>query len=155
MEICEPTSKTCAVSIALPQWYLTMHLPIVNELLYDIAVLHPLMLKEDQAFQVIRRTAIGQDYVGQLTNEWKIYQGQEIPQDWSSLEFMSMDPTPTEKFTTTGKSVRDAKLNRLTTLLWPTKASEELCFLTHDMLIVYILNMLLLGYFGSVKYYMG
>ena len=34
--------------------YLTMHLPFANELLYDLAVLHPLMLKEDQ---VIHRTA--------------------------------------------------------------------------------------------------
>ena len=42
-----------------------------------------LMLKGGQ---VIRWTAkkhiIRQDYVGQLTDEWKIYQGQEIPEDW-------------------------------------------------------------------------
>ena len=34
--------------------YLTGHLPFANELFYDLAVLHPLMLKEDQACQVIR-----------------------------------------------------------------------------------------------------
>ena len=65
--------------------YLTRYLPFANELLYDLAVLHPLMLKEGH---VIRRTAkklsqiIRQDYVGQLTDEWKIYQCQEIPEDW-------------------------------------------------------------------------
>ena len=37
--------------------YLTRHLPFVNELLHDLVVLHPLMLKEDQASQVIRITA--------------------------------------------------------------------------------------------------
>ena len=68
--------------------YLTRHLPFANELLNDLAVLHPLMLKEDQGCHVIRRTAkklsqiIRQDYVGQVTDEWKIYQGQEIPEDW-------------------------------------------------------------------------
>ena len=70
--------------------YLTRHLPFANELyiiLYDISVLHPRMLREDQTCHVIRRTAkklsqiIRQDYVGQLTDEWKIYQGQEIPED--------------------------------------------------------------------------
>ena len=46
------------------------------------------MLKEDQACQVIRRTAkklsqiITQDYVDEPTDEWKIYQGQEIPEGW-------------------------------------------------------------------------
>ena len=34
--------------------YLTGHLPFLNELFYDLAVLPPLMLKEDQACQVIR-----------------------------------------------------------------------------------------------------
>ena len=34
--------------------YLTGHLPFANELFYDLAVLHPLMLKEDQDCQVIR-----------------------------------------------------------------------------------------------------
>ena len=42
-----------------------------------------------------------------------------------------MDPTHTEKFTTTEKSVRDARLNRLNTLLCPTKACEGLLCLTH------------------------
>ena len=48
------------------------------------------MFKEDQACQVIRITAkkesqiIRQDYVDQLPDEWKIYQGQEIPEDWYS-----------------------------------------------------------------------
>ena len=64
--------------------YLTMHLPFANEL----AVLYPLMLKEDQVCQLIRRTVkklshiIRQDYVGQLTYEWKIYHGQESTEDW-------------------------------------------------------------------------
>ena len=68
--------------------YLTRHIPFANELLYDLAVLHPLMLKEDQACPVIRRTAeklsqlIRQDYVDQLTDEWTIYQGQDITDDW-------------------------------------------------------------------------
>ena len=67
--------------------YLTRHIPFANELLYDLAVLHPLMLKEDQTCHVIRKTAnelsqiIRQDYVGQVTDEWKIYQGHEIPED--------------------------------------------------------------------------
>ena len=67
--------------------YLTRHLSFVNELLYDLVILHPLMLKEDQSCQVIHITAkklsqiIRQDYAVQLTDEWKIYQGQEIPED--------------------------------------------------------------------------
>ena len=50
--------------------YLSRHLTFANELLYDLAVLHSLMFKEDQACQLIRRTAkklsqiIRQDYVG-------------------------------------------------------------------------------------------
>ena len=45
-------------------------------------------LTRDKACQVIRWTAkklshiIRQDYVVQLTDEWKIYQGQEIPEVW-------------------------------------------------------------------------
>ena len=67
--------------------YLTRHLIFANELFYDLAVLHPLMLKEDQACQIIRCTAnklshIRQDYASQLTDEYKIYRGQEIPVDW-------------------------------------------------------------------------
>ena len=94
MEIGEPTSKTvkklrqkqqkraimdmCSFYRTATR-YMTRHLPCANELLYDLVVLYPLMLKEDQASQVIRRTAkklsqiIRQDYVGQLTDEWKIY----------------------------------------------------------------------------------
>ena len=77
------------------------HLPFANELLYDLAVFYRLKLKEDQACQVIRRTAkklsqiIRQDYVGQLTDEWKIYQGQDIPEECTSLDIKEMDPTPT------------------------------------------------------------
>ena len=33
--------------------YLARHLPFANKLFYDLAVLHPLMLKEDQTCQVI------------------------------------------------------------------------------------------------------
>ena len=64
---------------------LTIHLPRSNELLHDLAVLHPLMHKEDLACQVRRRTEkklpqiIKQDHVGRLTDEWKIYQRQKIP----------------------------------------------------------------------------
>ena len=78
--------------------YLTRHLPFPNELLYDLTVLHPLMLKEDQACQVICRTAkklsqiIRQHYVDQLTNEWKIYQGAEDPRGlalhWTSRRWV-------------------------------------------------------------------
>ena len=68
--------------------YLTRHLPIANELLHYLAVLHPHMLKEDPEYQVIRRTAktlaqiIRQDYVCRLTDKWKINQGHKIPEDW-------------------------------------------------------------------------
>ena len=34
--------------------YLNRHIPFANELFYDLAVLDPLMLKEDQACQVMR-----------------------------------------------------------------------------------------------------
>ena len=63
MEIGEPTSKTLKklrqeqkkrAIIDMCSFY--RHIPFANELLYDLAVLHPLMLKEDQAGQVIRRT---------------------------------------------------------------------------------------------------
>ena len=49
----------------------------------------------------------------------------------TSLDIKEMDPTHTEKFTTTEKSVWDAKLNRHTTLLSPTKACEGLLCITH------------------------
>ena len=84
MEIGEPSSKIIVQFLSHATRYLTRLLPFVNELLYALAVLHPLMLKEGQ---VIRRTAkklsqiIRQDNVGQLTDEWKIYQGHEIPED--------------------------------------------------------------------------
>ena len=101
MEIGEPTSKTLIILrqeqqkraiMDMCSFYLTAtrsvtrHLRFANERLYDIPVLHPLILKEAQACQVIHWTAkklshiIRQDYVGQLTDEWKIYQGQEIPE---------------------------------------------------------------------------
>ena len=70
MEISEPISKTLKKLRREPQQraiimdmccfyctasrYLTRHLPFANELLYDLAVHHPLMLKEDEACQVIR-----------------------------------------------------------------------------------------------------
>ena len=68
MEIGEPTSKTLkelrqeqqkraimdmCIFYRTATMYLTRHLPFANELFYDLAVLHPLMLKEDQACQVI------------------------------------------------------------------------------------------------------
>ena len=103
MEIGEPTSKTlnklkqeqqkraimgmCSFYCNVTR-YLTRHLPFANERFYDLPILHLLILKEDLACQVIRITSnklsqlIRQDYVGQLTDEWKIYQGQEIPEDW-------------------------------------------------------------------------
>ena len=68
--------------------YLMSRLPLDNELLKDLAVLHPLMHKEDHAVHAIRRTAkklpqiINEDDLGRLTNEWKIYQGQNIPEEW-------------------------------------------------------------------------
>ena len=55
----------------------------MNYYIYDLAVIH----KEDQAYQVKCRTdkplpqIIKQDDVGRLTDEWKIYQGQDIPED--------------------------------------------------------------------------
>ena len=48
------------------------------------------------------------------------------------LGINEMDPTPTETLTTTEKSLRDAKLNMLTTLLCPTKGCEGLLCQTHD-----------------------
>ena len=64
MEIGEPTLKTlkklrqeqrkrvildmCSFDRTATM-YLTRHIPFANELLYDISVLHPRMLKEDQA----------------------------------------------------------------------------------------------------------
>ena len=60
---------------------------------------------------------IRQGYVGQQTDEWKIYQGQEIPENWYL--------TPTENIT--GKSVRNGKLNRFTTLLCPAMLVNCTC----------------------------
>ena len=42
-----------------------------------------------------------------------------------------MDPTPTEKLTTTGQECSGYKINRLTTLLCHTKGYNSLHFLTH------------------------
>ena len=108
MEIGEPTSKTLKKMRQKQQKmrYLTRHLPLVNDLLNDLAVLHPLMLKEDLACQVIRRTVkklsqIRLDYVGQFTDEWKKYKGQEIPED-GYITGHQGDGSNTEKLTTTG-----------------------------------------------------
>ena len=100
--------------------YRTRHHPFPNELLYALAVLHPLMLKEGQ---VIRRTTkklshiIRQDYVGQLTDEWKIYHGRYprvLVHHWTSRRWIQhlLNSWQLEK------SVRDAKLNSITTLLF-------------------------------------
>ena len=118
--------------------YLTRHLPFANELFYDLAVLHLLMFKEVQACHVIRWFAkklshiIRQDYVGQLTDEWKIYQGQEIPEDWYIIGHQGDGSQHILKsFPLLKNIIRAAKLNRLTTLLCPIKACEGLLCLTH------------------------
>ena len=101
---------------------LTRHLPFVNELLHDLAVLHPLMLKNDQ---VIGRTAkkishtIRQDYLSRLTDEWKIYQWQKIPEDGYITGHQGDGSNTYRKVYHYSQSVQDEKFNRLTILLQP------------------------------------
>ena len=90
MEMGEPTSKTLKklrqaqqkrVIMDMCSFYRTaekdrtMHLPLANELIHDLAIHHPLMYKEDLACQVIRRTEkklpqiIRQNDIDRLTDE--------------------------------------------------------------------------------------
>ena len=119
--------------------YLTRHLPFANELFYDLAVLHPLMLKEDQAdlsgYTLNCKETIAYNQTGlcRPTNWWM----EDIPRagdsrglvhHWTSKRWIQhiLKSLPLLK-----RSVRDAKLNRLTTLLCTTTACEGLLCITH------------------------
>ena len=68
--------------------YLMAHLSINNQLLKDLSAVHPLQRKEGQTALQIRRIAkmlpqiIKEEEIGQLSDEWKVYQSQEIPKQW-------------------------------------------------------------------------
>jgi len=110
--------------------YLTNHLPIDNELLRDLAALHPLMHKEDQTSQTIRMTAkklpqiIRRDDVDRLTDEWDMYHARRSKRTGTSLTINIMDPSSTKELTTTGKIIWDDKLKWPTTLLCSRKSCD-------------------------------
>ena len=83
-------------------------------------------MHKDQACPVIHRMQrnYGQDDVSRLTDEWKLYQWQEIPEDWTSLDIKGMDPTSTEDLITTGKECSRRKTQQTSTLLCPAKACD-------------------------------
>jgi len=68
--------------------YLMAHLPINNQLLNDLSAVHPLQRNKDQTALEIRRIAkmlpqiIKKEEIGQLLDDWKVYQSQEIPNHW-------------------------------------------------------------------------
>ena len=68
--------------------YLLGHLPLGREILKDLAVLHPLLQKAERGVPAMERTArkllqvIREEEISLLTDEWKIYQAQEIPESW-------------------------------------------------------------------------
>lgn len=68
--------------------YLLSHLPLDNEMLQDLACLHPLCQKESKSTGAIKRVAlrlpqvVSSGEVGLLMDEWKIYQEEKIPKNW-------------------------------------------------------------------------
>ena len=103
MEIGEQTSKTLSTlqpnqhKIPLRRMraflqsttkYLLTHLPIGDTFVRDLTVLHPNMQKVETGDCCIRRIAqklaqvIKEDQIPLVVDEWKLYQQQEIPEDW-------------------------------------------------------------------------
>ena len=68
--------------------YLLGQLPLGREILKDLTVLHPLLQKAERGVPAMERTArqlprvIREEEISLLTDEWKIYQAQEIPESW-------------------------------------------------------------------------
>ena len=68
--------------------YLVTHLPIGDTFVHDLTVLHPKMQEVECGERCIRRIAqklpqvIKDDQIPLVVDEWKLYQHQEIPEDW-------------------------------------------------------------------------
>ena len=69
--------------------FLQKRLPLTNEILRDVTCLHPSMQRSDSGSRRIRNIAlkvpqiIPASQVAQVTDEWKLYSLQEIPESWS------------------------------------------------------------------------
>lgn len=69
--------------------FLQKRLPLNNEILRDITCLHPSMQKSESGSKRIRNIALKvpqiilESQVAQVTDEWKLYSLQEIPDSWS------------------------------------------------------------------------
>ena len=109
-----------------------------NNLLHDLVVLHPLMLREDQTCQVIRRTEkklsqiIRQDYVCWITDEWKIYQGQEISEDWYITEHQGDGSNTYQKLIITGKECPRRKNSQAHHTIMSCQSLGMLTLPSHD-----------------------
>ena len=85
--------------------YLLDHLPVGKALFKDLACLNPQLQKVNEglhaAQQIARRIpqVITEEEIPQLTDEWKVYQVQDIPENWyisgqkddGSAEFSRID----------------------------------------------------------------
>ena len=63
-------------------------LPLGRGIVKDLSCLNPLLQKEFKGLQAVQRTArklpqiITEEELPLLTGEWKVYQAQEIPENW-------------------------------------------------------------------------
>ena len=68
--------------------YIFDHFPLHREILKDLVCLHPLLQKATQGVKAIKRIAeklpqvICEEDLCLLTDEWKLYQAQDIPEEW-------------------------------------------------------------------------
>ena len=71
--------------------YLMDRLPIGRGIVRDLSCLNPLLQKEPQGMQAVQRTArklpqiITEEEFPLLTDEWRVYQAQDIPENWYIL----------------------------------------------------------------------
>lgn len=84
--------------------YLVSRLPLGREILRDLSTLHPLLQKSDRGVRAIERTArkipqiVPKEEINILTDEWKMYQAQEIPEGWYKESVVDGKSGETEKY---------------------------------------------------------
>lgn len=66
-------------------------LPVGRGIVKDLSCLNPQLQKADQGMQAVQRTArrlpqiVTEEALPLLNDEWKVYQAQDIPEDWYIL----------------------------------------------------------------------
>ena len=79
--------------------YLLTLLPITDTFVRDLTVLHPKMQKVSSGERCVRRIAqklaqvIKENQIPSIVDEWKVYQLQDIPEDWYKTDDAGNTPT--------------------------------------------------------------